>query len=84
MLSEYIWQDTNPTGTPNGVQGGPSCLDCITKEGFTVVPGSQVLYALGNPAANQVRVGFGSAGAPNTVTEAVNSGSGWQIAVLPN
>ncbi|KAJ7765274.1 hypothetical protein B0H16DRAFT_1717819 [Mycena metata] len=80
VLSEYafgggIWQ------------GGPNCTDCLTANGLVVQRGSEVLYALGSLQAPSgtafVRVGFVSAGAPSTLSEAVWSpGVDWQVAQL--
>ncbi|KAJ7440618.1 hypothetical protein FB451DRAFT_1300030 [Mycena latifolia] len=80
ILSEYAFG--------GGVwHGGPNCTDCLTRNGFVVQPGSKVLYALGNlqtPLVNAlVRVGFVSAGAPATLSEAVwSTGVNWQLAQL--
>ncbi|KAJ7115741.1 hypothetical protein C8R44DRAFT_739489 [Mycena epipterygia] len=57
--------------------GGPSCTTCLTTQGS-----SDVLYAMANPAFNQFRVGFMSAGQPTTLSEAENFGAGWQMGVL--
>jgi hypothetical protein len=82
ILSEYIW--TNAIGW----HGGPSCTNCITRSGFVVQPGNKVLYAIANDAAGSLatlRVGFVSAGAPTTISEADFSPTkGWQVAQLPN
>ncbi|KAE9391585.1 hypothetical protein BT96DRAFT_1024021 [Gymnopus androsaceus JB14] len=63
-----------------GLQGGPTCTTCVTNEGFLGAPDSQMLYAL--ETDEEVRVGFVSAGAPDTVSEAANSGNGWTVASL--
>ncbi|KAJ7892413.1 hypothetical protein B0H13DRAFT_1625594, partial [Mycena leptocephala] len=80
ILSEYIWADA--------WRGGPSCTDCITRSGFVVQPGNKVLYAVANDAAGSpatLRVGFVSAGAPGTISEADFSPTkGWQVAQLPS
>jgi hypothetical protein len=82
ILSEYIWE--NAAGS---YRGGPSCGDCITVNNFVVEPGSQVLYVMGNIAAGSpalLRVGFVSADAPGTLTEAeYTAAKGWQLAELP-
>ncbi|KAJ7633935.1 hypothetical protein B0H17DRAFT_1149855 [Mycena rosella] len=80
VLSGYI-------GTPAaGWVGGPACTDCITALNFVVQPGNRVLYAMGNddPGSPAVlRVGFISAGAPDTLTEIdYDPTNGWRIAVL--
>ncbi|KAJ7736700.1 hypothetical protein B0H16DRAFT_1695337 [Mycena metata] len=82
-LSEYIYPTTIPQNT-NGFMGGPSCTACLTTQGIVGRSGSQVLYALANPAFTQFRVGFISAGQPTTVSEAVNTGAGWQVSTIPN
>ncbi|KIK53861.1 hypothetical protein GYMLUDRAFT_63521 [Collybiopsis luxurians FD-317 M1] len=74
VLGEYYWDDVL------GIQGGPECETCLTSKGFLGEPGSQMLYALATPSA--LRVGFVSAGTPNTVSEAINTGSGWSVASL--
>ncbi|KIK53863.1 hypothetical protein GYMLUDRAFT_250044 [Collybiopsis luxurians FD-317 M1] len=76
VLSEYFWDDVS------GTQGGPNCEPCITSKGFVGEPGNQMLYALAYPGV--LRVGFVSAGTPNTVSEAINTGSGWSVASLTN
>ncbi|KAE9394680.1 hypothetical protein BT96DRAFT_923360 [Gymnopus androsaceus JB14] len=63
-----------------GVQGGPTCTTCVTNEGFVGAPDSQMLYTI--ETDTEVRVGFVSAGAPDTVSEAANSGNGWSVASL--
>ncbi|KAF8896007.1 hypothetical protein BD779DRAFT_1782262 [Infundibulicybe gibba] len=80
VLSEWIWA--------NGIgwRGGPSCTECLTTLGIAVVPGSKVLYAMGNPSTQSLRVGFESAGFPGTLAEADKAGtagSTWQLAPLP-
>ncbi|KAF8896004.1 hypothetical protein BD779DRAFT_1466044 [Infundibulicybe gibba] len=78
ILSEWIWQ-------PGGWRGGPTCTDCLTVSKFPVSPGSKILYAMQNPSATgSLRVGFVSAKFPGTLSEADKSGSGWQLAPLPN
>ncbi|KIK62164.1 hypothetical protein GYMLUDRAFT_223987 [Collybiopsis luxurians FD-317 M1] len=81
VLSEYIY-----TGATGGWQGGPTCNTCITSEGFTVVPDSEMLYVLVTEASVGAtptwRVGFISAGAPGTISEAVNTGIGWSVGPL--
>ncbi|KIK53860.1 hypothetical protein GYMLUDRAFT_178322 [Collybiopsis luxurians FD-317 M1] len=76
VLSEYYWDDVL------GIQGGPNCETCITSKGFVGEPGNQMLYALAT--AGTLRVGFVSAGTPNTVSEAVKTGSGWSVSSLTN
>jgi len=82
ILSEWIW--TSDLGT----RGGDACPECITHNGFAVVPGSQALYAMINPSApaSKVRVGFISPGSPGTITEATLNGNTnkWSLSVLPN
>ncbi|KAJ7266218.1 hypothetical protein C8J57DRAFT_1718157 [Mycena rebaudengoi] len=83
ILSEYIW--SNASGA---WRGGPSCSDCITVNQFVVLPGSKVLYAMGNSAAGSggalLRVGFVSAGVASTLTEIdFVAGRGWQVAAIP-
>ncbi|KAF8829886.1 hypothetical protein HHX47_DHR2000262 [Lentinula edodes] len=75
---QYYWDDVL------GIQGGPNCLTCVTNKGFVGVAGSQMLYAMASSATSPptLRVGFVSAGAPNTISEAVNTGSGWSVASL--
>ncbi|KAJ7198204.1 hypothetical protein C8J57DRAFT_1105276, partial [Mycena rebaudengoi] len=81
VLSEWIWE-----AQKGAWRGGPTCSDCITVNGFTVQPGSQVLFATANnspwsPAL--LRVAFVSAGAPNTLSEAsFTTERGWQLAQL--
>ncbi|KAJ7899745.1 hypothetical protein B0H13DRAFT_1718066 [Mycena leptocephala] len=79
VLSEYI-EDSS------GVRGGPFCTDCITTLRFGVEPGSTALYALrDNAASGIIRVGFISAGAPTTFSEAVfTTQGGWQLGQLHN
>ncbi|KIK57523.1 hypothetical protein GYMLUDRAFT_46093 [Collybiopsis luxurians FD-317 M1] len=81
VLSEYIYTDA--TGQ---WQGGPTCNTCITSDGFAVVPDSEMLYVLVTEASAGAtptwRIGFVSAGAPGTISEAVNTGSGWSVAPL--
>ncbi|KAJ3787906.1 hypothetical protein GGU11DRAFT_760537 [Lentinula aff. detonsa] len=78
VLSQYYWE----TGV--GIQGGADCLTCVTSKGFVGVAGSQMLYAMASSATSPptLRVGFVSAGSPNTISEAVNTGSGWSVASL--
>jgi hypothetical protein len=80
VLSEYI-EDASGT-----VRGGPFCADCITTLQFGVKPGSTALYALrDNAAIGIIRVGFISAGAPTTISEAVfTTQGGWQLGQLHN
>ncbi|KAJ7811337.1 hypothetical protein B0H14DRAFT_3479789 [Mycena olivaceomarginata] len=83
ILSEYIWT------TSSGINhGGPNCTTCITASGFVVQPGSKVLYVMANDAVGSpatLRVGFVSAGAPGTISEAdFSPAKGWQLAQLPN
>ncbi|KAJ6602678.1 hypothetical protein DFH09DRAFT_1354922 [Mycena vulgaris] len=81
ILSEYIQQPRQPAN-----RGGPSCTDCITTLQFGVKPGSTALYALRDDAATGlIRVGFISAGAPTTISEAVfTTKGGWQLGQLHN
>ncbi|KAJ7256735.1 hypothetical protein C8J57DRAFT_1517369 [Mycena rebaudengoi] len=80
ILSEYIF-----TVTTNW-RGGPNCTDCIDASQFVVQPGNRVLYAMENSAVGgqkNLRVGFVSAGAPNTLTEAVyDPVQGWRLAQM--
>ncbi|KAJ3730943.1 hypothetical protein DFJ43DRAFT_1189649 [Lentinula guzmanii] len=77
ILSEYYWKG-------DGHQGGPDCSDCVTGSGYVGVEGSQMLYALASSATSPptLRVGFISAGSPNTITEAVKTTGGWSLASL--
>ncbi|KAJ3827224.1 hypothetical protein EV361DRAFT_949124 [Lentinula raphanica] len=77
VLSEYYWKG-------NGPVGGPSCSDCVTNSGFVGVEGSQMLYALASSDTSPptLRVGFVSAGSPNTISEAVNTNGEWSVASL--
>ncbi|KAJ6622041.1 hypothetical protein B0H10DRAFT_2214651 [Mycena sp. CBHHK59/15] len=85
VLSEYIWPTTISVNT-NGFMGGPSCTTCLTTQGIVVSSstGSKVLYAMANPAFNQFRVGFVSAGQPTTLSETENFCAGWQVNTYPN
>ncbi|KAJ7077618.1 hypothetical protein C8R44DRAFT_628414 [Mycena epipterygia] len=83
VLSEYIWPTTIPQNR-NGFMGGPSCTTCLTTQGIVASSSSDVLYAMANPAFNQFRVGFTSAGQPTTLSEAENFGAGWQVNTYPN
>ncbi len=76
VLSEYIWSS-------GAFHGGASCAVCVTSEGF-VATGGSFLYALENPSKPSLRVGFVSAGSPNTVSEAESADNGrWQLSVFP-
>ncbi|KIK61058.1 hypothetical protein GYMLUDRAFT_225250 [Collybiopsis luxurians FD-317 M1] len=79
VLSEYYIKNPNPEWT-----GGPTCTDCLTSEGFVGLAGNQMLYAMASSATTPptLRVGFASVGAPNTISEAVNTGNGWSLASL--
>ncbi|KAF5383961.1 hypothetical protein D9757_007358 [Collybiopsis confluens] len=79
ILSEYIW-----TASTNTWQGGPSCTACLTSDGYIVSTSSNMLYALATTTSTCTtwRVGFVSAGVSNTITEVVNTGSGWILAPL--
>ncbi|KIK53859.1 hypothetical protein GYMLUDRAFT_77357 [Collybiopsis luxurians FD-317 M1] len=76
VLSQYYYDDEL------GIQGGPDRTTCVTSKGFVGEPGNQMLYALADSTA--IRVGFVSAGPPNTISEAVYTGSGWSLASLSN
>ncbi|KAJ7769978.1 hypothetical protein B0H16DRAFT_1715613 [Mycena metata] len=80
ILSEYIFD------TATGWRGGASCTDCITVNAYAVEPGNRVLYAMGNSASGSpaiLRVGFVSAGAPTTLSEAdYDPVNGWRLAQL--
>ncbi|KAJ3773053.1 hypothetical protein FB446DRAFT_845111 [Lentinula raphanica] len=78
ILSEYYWE------TGIGIQGGADCSTCVTSKGFVGVADSQMLYAMASSATSPptLRVGFVSAGSPDTISEAVNTGSGWSVASL--
>ncbi|KAJ3897668.1 hypothetical protein F5879DRAFT_995696 [Lentinula edodes] len=78
VLSQYYWDSVL------GIQGGANCLTCVTSEGFVGVAGSQMLYAIASSATSPptLRVGFVSAGSPNTISEAVNTGGAWSVASL--
>jgi len=81
VLSEYIWE-AEVTG---GFQGGPTCTDCVTNKGFVGAAGSQMLYALETSGTSPpvIRYGFVlDSGDSNTISEAVNTGSGWTVATL--
>ncbi|KAF8896005.1 hypothetical protein BD779DRAFT_1667882 [Infundibulicybe gibba] len=81
ILSEYIW------ATGIGWRGGPSCTECLTTSKIAVIPGSKVLYAMGNPLTRSLRVGFESTRFLGTLTEADKSGdlgSTWKVFPLPN
>ncbi|KIK57500.1 hypothetical protein GYMLUDRAFT_46077 [Collybiopsis luxurians FD-317 M1] len=80
ILSEYIW-----TASTNSWQGGVSCGPCLTGDQFVTSSTSSMLYALVNTDSSGSptwRVGFVSAGVSNTISEVVNSGSGWTLAPL--
>ncbi|KAF5365212.1 hypothetical protein D9758_005444 [Tetrapyrgos nigripes] len=80
ILSEYLFT------TADHGRSGPNCPKCITHNGFPVVNGSQVLYAMANPSAPgvRVRVGFVSTASPDTITEAsLNANGQWTLAVMP-
>ena len=79
LLSEFSW-------TPStGLQSGSGCTSCVQQAGFFGVNGSQVLYAYENSPAGTVRVGFISAGSPQTLSEAVQSpNAAWSLTTLPN
>ena len=79
LLSEFTW-------TPSiGWQNGSACTNCVQQAGFFGVNGSQVLYAYENSPAGTVRVGFISAGSPQTLSEAVQSpNAAWSLTTLPN
>ncbi|THU98590.1 hypothetical protein K435DRAFT_526350 [Dendrothele bispora CBS 962.96] len=85
ILSSYIWRDSI-----GRFIGGSSCTECITQSGFVVQPNTKVLYALalGSGSSLILRVGFVSAGAPSTISEAVSvggQGSGqWVLSTLQN
>ncbi|KIK66792.1 hypothetical protein GYMLUDRAFT_239021 [Collybiopsis luxurians FD-317 M1] len=79
VLSEYIW-----TSSTNVWQGGPSCSVCLTSDGYLASASSNMLYALATTTSTGTtwRVGFVSAGVSNTITEVINTGSGWILAPL--
>ncbi|KIK66791.1 hypothetical protein GYMLUDRAFT_82159 [Collybiopsis luxurians FD-317 M1] len=79
VLSEYIW-----TSSTNAWQGGPSCSACLTSDGYLASASSNMLYALvtATSTCTTWRVGFVSAGVSNTITEVINTGSGWILAPL--
>ena len=79
LLSETYW-------TPStGWQGGSGCIACVQQAGFFATNGSQVLYAYENSPAGTVRVGFISAGSPQTLSEAVKTpNAAWLLTTLPN
>ncbi|KAJ7896831.1 hypothetical protein B0H13DRAFT_1884895 [Mycena leptocephala] len=66
VLSEYIYPATIAQNT-GGFMGGASCTACLTMQGIVTSSTSPVLYAMANPAFNQFRVGFVSAGQPTTI-----------------
>ncbi|KAJ7196388.1 hypothetical protein GGX14DRAFT_574960 [Mycena pura] len=80
ILSEYIFSEAT------GWRGGPSCTDCIDVQGFVVQSGNRVLYAMANEEAGSLallRVGFVSAGAPDTLSEAdFDAQNGWRLAQM--
>ncbi|KAJ7213620.1 hypothetical protein GGX14DRAFT_393104 [Mycena pura] len=77
-------QETAVSSTFNG---GGHFYPCA-RSGFVVQPGNKVLYAIANDAAGSpatLRVGFVSAGAPATISEAdFSPAKGWQVAQLPS
>ncbi|KAJ7132606.1 hypothetical protein C8R44DRAFT_871532 [Mycena epipterygia] len=78
IVSEYIWTGTEWIG-------GPSCTQCLTAQGF-VAASAQYLYAAENLSAgapSTLRVGFSSAGAPGSLTEANKVGGVWQLGYDP-
>ncbi|KAJ7469604.1 hypothetical protein FB451DRAFT_1368566 [Mycena latifolia] len=78
VVSEYFW-----TGGV-GWFGGPNCTQCLTAQGFTAAS-TYYLYAAENNAAgaaSTLRVGFSSAGAPGSLTEANKVGGVWQLGVM--
>ncbi|KIK61059.1 hypothetical protein GYMLUDRAFT_73490 [Collybiopsis luxurians FD-317 M1] len=79
ILSEYYYFTKTEVWN-----GGPTCTDCLTTKGFVGLAGNQMLYAMASSATTPptLRVGFASAGAPNTISEAVNTGNGWSLASL--
>ena len=81
LLSEYYW---SASLSPNW-QSGPDCTACIQQAGFFGVNGSQVLYTFVDPDEN-LRVGFISAGNPETLSEAIGqtTNGGWSVAALPS
>ncbi|KAE9397543.1 hypothetical protein BT96DRAFT_823104 [Gymnopus androsaceus JB14] len=77
VLSEYYFE----TGV--GFQGGPNCTTCVTNKGFVGAAGSQMLYALATSSPPVLRIGFVlDSGDSSTLSEAINSGSGWTVATL--
>jgi len=83
-LSEWRF-DFDPTSSANtGWFHGPSCVTCITNAGFVVADGPKLAYFLADAPTNLVRVGFVSAGAPGTLSEAVLDASGeWKLTQIP-
>ncbi|KAJ7861170.1 hypothetical protein B0H13DRAFT_2355236 [Mycena leptocephala] len=81
ILSSYVWQSST------GWLGGSSCAPCITSSTFGVQAGSKLLYAMANGAAGSpalLRVGFVSAGATSTLSEATfTAAAGWRLAQIP-
>ncbi|KAJ6570451.1 hypothetical protein DFH09DRAFT_1153586 [Mycena vulgaris] len=81
ILSSYVWQPST------GWRGGSSCAPCITNSMFGVQAGSKLLYAMANGAAGSpalLRVGFVSAGATSTLSEATFTAAvGWRLAQIP-
>ncbi|KAE9408954.1 hypothetical protein BT96DRAFT_970411 [Gymnopus androsaceus JB14] len=80
-FEQYIWE-AEVTG---GFQGGPTCTDCVTNKGFVGAAGSQMLYALATSGTSPpvIRYGFVlDSGDSNTISEAINTGSGWTVATL--
>ncbi|KAJ7242253.1 hypothetical protein C8J57DRAFT_1244130 [Mycena rebaudengoi] len=81
ILSSYVWSMSA------GWLGGSGCALCITNSAFGVQAGSKLLYAMANGAAGSpalLRVGFVSAGATLTLSEATfTAAAGWRLTQIP-
>ncbi|KAJ7060368.1 hypothetical protein C8F01DRAFT_1058479 [Mycena amicta] len=79
ILSEYIFSSSV-------WRGGPTCTDCLTRQGFVNQAGSKVLYAMLDTTVGslaRLRVGFVSAGSPLGLTEADwDATNGWRLATM--
>ena len=80
LLSQFYWESPSTSW-----QGGPDCAVCIQQAGFFGVNGSQVLYTFVDEDEN-LRVGFISAGNPQTLSEAIGhvTNGGWSVAAIPS
>jgi hypothetical protein len=79
ILSEYYYT------AGIGFQGGANCTTCVTSKGFVGAAGSQMLYALATTGTSPPILRFGfvaDSGDSNTISEAINDGSGWIVSTL--